>query len=387
MVARRRVLVVSNYNTLKYPFSGLAYELCSIVAQCEGGDLLAPEAALPFKDGPSSNAFLWRELVRRGETRLRQVAGRPAAPIMQPAAVEREYDLMFYVCQFMSGLAELEQIAGWRERCRLKVAFVIESWSTLMERNRTNLRLLDAFDHVFVLNRASLVNLRRYTSAPCSFLPTASDALRFRPPVPAAERTIDVYSMGRRAPRTHELLCVMADRNEIFYVYDAWGNGAVLNWQESRALTRAYIQRCRYFIAYAPDIGNPLMKEQSGGEQSLATRYFEGAAGGSVMLGSAPACPEFDELFDWPDALIPISTEPEDMRGILAELDAQPSRLARIRTENVRQSLLRHDWAHRWSLVLDTLGLERSDALADRLARLDQAASLILQEESLRVAG
>ncbi|KAA2244281.1 glycosyltransferase family 1 protein, partial [Salinarimonas soli] len=140
MVQERRVLVASNYNTLKYPFSAQAYEFCSVVAACEGADLLAPEATPAFRAGPASNAYLAQEIVRRGITRLRAGLGRPAAPTMQPTPLTRDYDLLFWVCQFEAGLAEVERLEGWRERCRTKVAFVVETWSTLMARNAANLR-------------------------------------------------------------------------------------------------------------------------------------------------------------------------------------------------------------------------------------------------------
>ncbi|GAE49183.1 hypothetical protein XPU_0715, partial [Xanthomonas arboricola pv. pruni str. MAFF 311562] len=39
-------------------------------------------------------------------------------------------------------------------------------------------------------------------------------------------------------------------------------------------------------------------------KQALATRYFEGAAGGAVIRRSAQACPALPSHFDWEDAVI-----------------------------------------------------------------------------------
>jgi hypothetical protein len=386
MVKQRRTVVASNYNIMKYPFSALAYECCDVVERCEPADLLVPEAIPVFRTDLSSNAFLAGELVRRGITRVRRWRNRPAVPTMQSVRLTGDYDLFFYVTQFTSGLADVEQIRGWRERCRWKAALIFESWSSLLERNRAQLKLLDDFDHVFVLNRQSIENIRKYTRTPCSFLAPATDALRFKPPSPSPERVIDVYSMGRRAPVTHAQLVAMAEENRIFYVYDAWSGGTASDWRDSRLMTRAHIQRCKYFMAYAPDVGSPLLVKQAGGEQSLSARYFEGAAGGSVMIGSAPRCREFWDLFDWPDALIEIPSEPEDVGEILSDLNAQPERMARIRSENVRQSLLRHDWAHRWRTVLETFDLPPTAGLKERLTQLSRAAGQVASEREMSAA-
>jgi hypothetical protein len=124
------------------------------------------------------------------------------------------------------------------------------------------------------------------------------------------------------------------------------------------------------FVAYDHTIGNENNLQMYGAERALSTRYFEGAAGGAVMIGSKPPVPEFLTHFDWSDAVIEIPRDPQDMSAILADLYAQPERLARISRANAIQSLKRHDWAYRWAEVLTIMGMTRSPKLDHRLDKL-----------------
>jgi hypothetical protein len=102
------------------------------------------------------------------------------------------------------------------------------------------------------------------------------------------------------------------------------------------------------------------------------------------MIGSAPQCPEFNQLFDWPDAVIEIPPDPVDMRGILANLTENPDRIMRASISNVTQSLRRHDWIYRWEQVLNSLGFEVSPAVRARKARLESLARKA--EEAFQIA-
>jgi hypothetical protein len=48
--------------------------------------------------------------------------------------------------------------------------------------------------------------------------------------------------------------------------------------------------------------------------------------------------------------------------------------MERLRITNAAECLKRHDWAHRWGQILDTLGLERTAALESRLDRMASLA-------------
>lgn len=342
--------------------------------------------------------YLLLETMHRSTSILRNKVGRKRLPIMQPVQLQKDYDLFFFMCQFPLDLSDLDRIQGWRERSGRAVAFLTETWSHFLPTTRPELKMLDKFDHVFLLNAASIPNVAKYTSTPCSFLATAADCLLSTPFPNPPERTIDVYSMGRRSTTAHEQLLRLARTDpSFFFVYDTIKHGIATDHAENRFLGASFIKRSKFFIAYnhdAVDLQSGHKKDFQ--ERTLATRYFEGAAGGAVMLGSPVDTPEFRDCFDWEDALIEIPACPEDMGAILANLNSQPERLRRASVTNAVQSLRRHDWAYRWDEVLKTLGLDRSSLLQERLHKLEDLAcaaeneasanGVFKQKSSIRVA-
>ena len=95
-------------------------------------------------------------------------------------------------------------------------------------------------------------------------------------------------SLGRRLPEVHEALLEIAQQEGWFYVHDIWTNLHAISWPEVRAANAALIKRSRYFIAWDVRLGNPVKRGRIGDEDSVSNRYFEGAAGGAVMIGSKP---------------------------------------------------------------------------------------------------
>jgi hypothetical protein len=72
---------------------------------------------------------------------------------------------------------------------------------------------------------------------------------------------------------------------------------------------------------------------------------------------------------------------------IIADLEGHPSRLARIRRDNVVNSLRRHDWIYRWSEILGIVGLPHSCELAEREKRLEIMAQLVAASDEVRNDG
>jgi hypothetical protein len=368
-----RVLVGSNYNDGMRLFNALPYELCKVIAQCNPADLLAPRG-IRRSEVASTIASKGTRLLSRS---------RPSN--LEPVEISQDYDVFFYVCMTPNGLADLQSFQGWRKRSRKCAAFIFETWSSWLRRERRHLKALDEFDHVFVFNRASLPNLQRYTSAPCTFLPAGTDCIAASPYPLNPRRVIDVYSMGRRSEDNHRQFLEMAEASEIFYVFDPEIGTRVFDFEHARILTLNMIKRSRYFIAYDLSVGPKGL--DAGGEQALPARLFEGAAGGAVMLGSTPRCPEFEQLFDWPDALIEIPVESGDVRAEFRRIETDPGRLARASFLNATQSLRRHDWVYRWEHVINTLGLDASEGMERRKLMLSDLADCAqAAEESARSA-
>jgi len=62
-----------------------------------------------------------------------------------------------------------------------------------------------------------------------------------------------------------------------------------------------------------------------------------------------------------------------------APADEQPDRLARARTLNVVNSLLRHDWVYRWQRILEVAGRDEQPATTNRVAALTNLAVQMAQ--------
>src|SRR5262249_37592427 len=152
----------------------------------------------------------------------------------------------------------------------------------------------------------------------------------------------------------------------LLYLYDSLSstNSEVKDWREHRLLIANFIKRTRYFMAFSPaNVATSSNAKKAAGEEVVASRFFEGAAGGAVILGRAPQCPEFRQCFDWPDAVVEVSPDVSDIASVIDELEGQPWRGKRIARTNAIRCLLRHDWAYRWEAILSTIGMESSPQL------------------------
>ncbi|MFL5575763.1 MAG: glycosyltransferase [Gemmatimonadaceae bacterium] len=365
-----RVLLFSERNFRLPKFQVPQYEWEDVIAEVDRVRMIAPRRN-------SRNEL--HELAQRGGNALRELVGSTKEWPVDETEIDGEYDLFFAVFHFPHSLAFLDKIPGWRKRCKKAVAYVVEMWSPEIRFNLKYLRMLDQFDQVFLFNGRSIENVAPHTDAPLAFLPLAADAIKFCPYPRLPERTIDVYSVGRRSPSTHDALLRMAERDELFYLYDTI-DGQIYDYRSHRLLQANFAKRSRYFVAYRI---NEQRRSLTGGEEGLATRWFEGTAGGAVLIGSAPRCPEYDECFDWPDATIEIPYETTDVRRVLAALDAEPERLAAASRNNVLNALRRHDWLYRWERVLDSVGLPHTAAMRARRRRLDALAAGVSGEPVL----
>jgi hypothetical protein len=361
-----RTLIFSQRNLSRMVYQCGKYEFEDVVRDLEAADLVAPTAPVEPR---------LARLGRRVLNRARRQIKRPMDLPMTATRVERDYEIFFAPLLFPAEVVYLKKLEGWQRRCAKKVCFLGEVWNKDREALRLFAPLLREFDHLFVHVSASLPMVADLIGRPCHQLSVAVDALRFSPfPVPPA-RTVDCYSMGRRSAVTHDALMRLGARPSppFYYVYDTVRNFEVIDTQEHRRLVAETIKRSRYFIAYKHNVN---ASDQTGGDEALGSRLFEGVAGGAVVLGIAPDCPEFATHFDWPDAVVPIAFEPADLEATLAAIDADPERVARIRAANVSASLRRHDWSCRWQTILKTIGLEPTSSLLSRRARLDDLATL-----------
>jgi hypothetical protein len=294
--------------------------------------------------------------------------------------LDKDYDLFLFICQFSWELYYLDYyIKDWRKKCRKAVCWLDEIWAKNVPKFKYELSVLKDFDHIFMNFNSSIKKVADVIQRPCSYMPPGIDAIKFCPYPLQSQKSIDVCGIGRCPTLIHESLLNLANQNNFFYIYDTLKLSNIINYNEHRSWYRNIVKRSRYFIAYKPKFD---LVSETGGQEELSVRFFEAAAGGAVILGIPPNCEAFSQNFDWSDAVIPLPENTPNVAELIFQLDSQPERLNKIRTDNVVNSLLRHDWVYRWGQILDTVGLSHTPKMAQRRAYLRYLANMVLQKSS-----
>lgn len=339
------------------------YEAQDVLAEIDDVDVI------PIEPGPN---FRWsdrwhKRLIFRDPSERLVLAN----PGLQPVRLERDYELFVAVCQSYEDLTYINAIENWKERCQTSVCWIDEIWAASLTKYRHWLTAFKQFDYVCVGYHGTVEPLSAAIGAPCHWVPGAVDAIRFHPDEAAAPRVIDVYSMGRRWNGVHDALRRMAADQEIFYVYDTFAaaHADAYDHVQHRAQFATMATRSRCFMVAPAKMDAP---EETRGQVEIGYRYYEGAAAGAVLIGRRPDCQPFDDMFAWPDVVIDIATDGSDVAEIVRDLSASPERLRAISRQNVAQSVVRHDWLHRWQRIFDIAGIPQSPGMARRDERLQE---------------
>ncbi|MEZ5965041.1 MAG: glycosyltransferase [Planctomycetota bacterium] len=356
--AGARILVVSQRRRAPHISRCTLYEFEELITRFDRADLVYPEVP-PIR--------MWkRRFLRRGYDLLgRQPQLREAAPL-----VSRQYDLVFVCCEDIGDLLGLGPIAAWIGNGRKKICYVEEMWSADLPRRRHETVLLRQFDHVFLSCAGAVEPLQRDIGRPVSFMAPSVDAVTFFPGEDPPARGIEVYSMGRRSPTTHQAFLRLARERGWFYAYDTFAANRVIDPLDHRFLLANMIKRCKYFVANRAKIDHA----ETRGQEEIGSRHFEGAAGGAVMIGEPPQCQTFLDNFDWPDAVVPMNWNTDRPEAVIEALEADPDRVARIRRANMTNVLQRHDWVYRWERILQAAGLPLAAEAIERKKHLQHLA-------------
>lgn len=351
----------------------LRYEFEDLVWSLGDAEIIAPD-----RDGRAA----WRGWSRLdaawpGASRLISRAGPPRG---------QKYDLLFVACQDLSDLRALAPLAPWRSAARFAVCHLEELYESRDLGRTGELALLRHFDVVCSGFHGSVGAFEKRLGRPCRYLPFSVDALNASPGPNPPPRTIDMYAMGRRAERTHEALLALAQQNPgWFYLYDTVRNAPVTCHTEHRRRLADLIKRTRYFLV---NVGKANASDQTGGEAQIGMRYFEGAAGGAVLIGDIPRTEVFMHVFGWPDSVVALPYGSAEIAPIIRALDGDPARVERIRRGNVANSLRRHDHVYRWGEVLSVAGLKPTPPMERRVRLLEETARAVdAGAEASRVGG
>lgn len=363
-----RILIVSMRSLYSQAFRSAEYEFEDAICTFDDADMLVPEFADSFSQKISKKLGNYAGLTLGNGKLLKSGC--------QTSIVDKEYDLLFFICQHFWDITCINSIKGWRQKCKKAVLWIDEIWAKEVMEHKTKLclKIVNNFDYIFTTQANSVQAIANLIQRPCYSLPYAVDAIKFCPYPLQPQRNIDVYSIGRRSPIIHKSLVKLADNKDFLYLHDTLKGLQMIDYQEHRTLYSNLIKRSRYFIANKAKFDTI---HQTGGQEELGSRFFEGAAGGTVMIGIPPVCEAYNTYFNWQDAVIPIAYNTANLADIIAELDAQPERIKKISQNNIINSLLRHDWVYRWGQILDKVGFEQTPQMLSRQADLNNLAKLV----------
>ena len=299
-------------------------------------------------------------------------------PGIEKTSLNGTYDLFFAIFGSPTDLIRVACVRNWRTKCERAVCLIDELWVAEMSGYSNFLRILDKFDLVMLYYSQTVEPLSKKIGRKCAFLPPGVDAIRFCPYPNPPQRSIDVCSIGRRSEITHRNLLKMAADKRLFYLHDSIAANQVLDAMEHRILVANIAKRSRYFIVNPGLFDRPDIR---GDQIEIGNRYFEGAASGTLMLGERPNNAVFEKLFDWPDAVIHFPYNCADVGDVIGAIEADPERQDRIRRRNVKEALMRHDWAYRWETILQAVGLEPITAMHDRKEILGNLAQVAVRDE------
>ncbi len=296
-----------------------------------------------------------------------------ANPGVAPVRVERDYDVLVFVCMNVWDLLYLSAIRDWRTRCRVKICYMVELYAGQAAELGHFLRLLGDFDLVIQSFSGSVAAVASAVSTPCHHVPLAADLVRFTPfPAPPA-RVIDVLSMGRRSEPVHDELLKLAASRRIFYMHDTIPGSLVRpsNPAQHRDLLANCAKRSRFFVTYPAKFADA----ENQGQSEVGARFFEGAAAGAILVGQAPTAPAFREDFPFEEAVLEVRPDGSDAAEVVSRFEGRRAEAERIAARNAAHALRRHDWAHRWRSILRLAGVAERPGLGERIGALEALAA------------
>lgn len=334
------------------------FEFEDIITQIDDAEIFAPKADPNSRRNQIANWVAFHGPARfRAEIEKKKVNG--------------SWDLFFAICGHPRDLIYLDAAHEWQSACTVKVCMMDEIWIKQMEPHRHFIDILRKFDLVVLYYSQSVQKLEERIGVKSVFLPPGIDCTMFSPLPNPPQRSIDVYSVGRRSEKTHKATLEMAEKRGSLYLHDSIAGLRAIDTKEHRRLFANIAKRSRYFIVNPGLIDRP---DRRGDQIEIGNRYFEGAAAGMILVGEKPANGQFGRLFDWPGALIHLPWNSEKIAEVIEEFERDPELGDATRATNMAQALTRHDWNYRWEEILRHVGIPPLPALSRRKERLHAMA-------------
>jgi Glycosyl transferases group 1 len=263
-------------------------------------------------------------------------------------APRSRYDVCLLVAMNAYWLPSIQYVRNLRTIADRVVVYLFDSWTSDLAKLRTLDRVWSLVDELFVSFSHSVEEYAAHLPCRLHYLPQAIEPRWFH--TQRRAKPIDVLSVGRRLPMVHHALLELSRSRDLFYFYQTHVAPQAIDLSENQELLGRLCRSARVHVSWSVDRTNPERLSEKG---AITARWFESAASGAVVIGSAPATQEFQRLFPYP--------------GFVRELDADPARTEEAldaalddRCEDERLALAEHvrrthTWAGRWHEILGTL--------------------------------
>ena len=280
-------------------------------------------------------------------------SGTPQRAVRPPRS---SYDMCLLVAMGVDWLPGLLYLRDLRRSCTCVAVYLFDSWLSDLGRLSKLRSVLSLVDHLFVSFRHTLEPYAERLPCRVHYLPQAIDPGWFHPH--RDDRSIDILSVGRRHPEAHRYLIDISRRRDLFYYYTTHvgpGSGPpqAIDLHENQELLGRLCQSARVHVAWRVDRTNVARVAEGA---AITARWFESAASGAAVIGSAPRTDEFGSVFPYPGFVRELDPAAEDAtEAVLDEALADPhTEERRELAEHVRRV---HTWDVRWRQIVEACGI------------------------------
>lgn len=228
--------------------------------------------------------------------------------------IEKNYDIFFAMLIFTYDLEVLLRMPDWRSKTGSSICYIDESFVRSFKNYPAYLRVLERFDCLVINCSETKKFIEENLDINMVVVSSGIDAARFFPGIPPPSRPIDIFGMGRRVEVEHEKYKKLESEDEWLYVYDTGMPGLCHNPSEHRNNLATKMSRSKFFVVNPSKFDCP---DDTGGQEEIGFRYFEGSAAGAVLIGRFPDNPNFKEHFPWEDAVVEMPDDPSHIMDFM----------------------------------------------------------------------
>jgi hypothetical protein len=266
------------------------------------------------------------------------------------------------ICPSPSCLASLLQITDWRQKYRVLVAWVFDSFWT--QHIPKFARWTRVFDRICITEQEDLETWRRILPTPVEWLPWGSDVLRLGSDNPS--RHFDLLRFGRQPSQweddsTNRSACDA--RGLIFQGRPPELKDAT----DSELSLMNFLGNTKFTLAFS-NLVNPNPQTHPIREY-LTGRWTDALSAGAIVAGVPPRSETVKSLL-WPEALLDLGSV-KQCQGLEVVADAVRDWTPARAKLNYLQSLQRLDWRWRFKRLTEVMGIH-SDRLDKELSGLNE---------------